>query len=316
MSSTDNKPLVSIGLPVYNGEDHLRQTLDLLLAQDYEDFELIISDNASEDDTRQICLEYASKDSRVQYHRNATNIGITGNFNRVFELSSGELFMWASHDDVWEPNFVSSCAKLLRRHRSAVLCYPRAKCIGPDGELRKNRVPAFDTRGLDLFSRLHAVMWGGPAFPIYGLIRKTALERTHLWREILGTEYMLRVELALLGTFALVPATLFQKRLVNDQPPSRSYEDPLEQAEARGRELEMVDEFMKKINKPVTTKWSALRWFGQMVYGHAQIVNKHVPGYGGKALLIPSVVLCTLVKYHRLLKLLLELSEHKQRGKG
>ncbi|CAN5653109.1 hypothetical protein BH20ACT11_BH20ACT11_00290 [soil metagenome] len=165
-------------------------------------------------------------------------------------------------------------------------------------------------------SRFHAVMWRGPSSPVYGLIRKTALKRTHLWREILGTEYMLQVELALPGVFIHAPATLFYKRLAGGQSPSNSYDDPLERAKARGKELELVDGFMKKINKPVTTKWSALRWYGQMVYGHAQVVNKHIPGYAGKAFLIPSVVVCTLVRYRRLLKLLLELGKHKQRSKG
>lgn len=139
-------------------------------------------------------------------------------------------------------------------------------------------------------------MRGGPCFPVYGLIRKTALKRTHLWRDILGAEYMFQVELALLGVFIQAPATLFYKRLAGGQSPSNSYDEPLERAKARGKELELVDGFMKKINKPVTTKWSALRWYGQMVYGHAQVVNKHIPGYAGKAFLIPSVVVCTLVR--------------------
>ena len=79
-----NKPLVSIGLPVYNGENYVRQALDSLLAQDYESFELIVSDNASTDATQQICLEYASQDSRIRYHRNEVNIGLYNNFTRVF----------------------------------------------------------------------------------------------------------------------------------------------------------------------------------------------------------------------------------------
>ena len=80
-SAKQNRPLVSIGLPVYNEAEHLAQALDSLLGQDYENIEVIISDNASTDGTPQICADYAGKDGRVRYHRNETNIGGINNFN-------------------------------------------------------------------------------------------------------------------------------------------------------------------------------------------------------------------------------------------
>ncbi|HEY9297142.1 MAG TPA: glycosyltransferase, partial [Phormidium sp.] len=81
-----NKPLVSIGMPVYNGDRYLRLALDSLLAQDYENFDLIISDNASTDKTQEICLEYAAKDSRIRYYRNQVNVGASENFKVVVDL--------------------------------------------------------------------------------------------------------------------------------------------------------------------------------------------------------------------------------------
>lgn len=117
----DRKSLVSIGMPVYNGERYIVEALDSLLAQDYENFELIISDNASTDRTQGICLEYTSRDKRIRYYRNETNMGALWNFNRVFELSSGEYFMWASHDDLWRPHFISELVGLLEATPSAVL---------------------------------------------------------------------------------------------------------------------------------------------------------------------------------------------------
>src|ERR1700737_2789384 len=92
-------PRVSIGLPVYNGERYLRFAIDSLLEQDYINFELIISDNASTDATQAICQEFADKDPRVRYYRNQTNLGASGNYDRVFELARGDLFKWAAHDD-------------------------------------------------------------------------------------------------------------------------------------------------------------------------------------------------------------------------
>lgn len=294
---TDNKPLVSIGMPVYNGENYIRQALDSLLAQDYPHFELIISDNASTDATQQICREYASIDPRIRYYRNGVNLGMDKNFNRVFELSSGEYFMWAAHDDIWEQNFISRCAKVLRGNPSVVLCYPQAKLIGSNGEVVEYSFPSFDTRGsgMDLMSRFHVHIWGitNPN-PIYGLIRSTALKRTRLFRGVFGSDLVLLTELSLLGAFAHIPALLFYLRLAR-------YDDWLDHLEAT----------TKKIDKPVTSKWSALYWFWQMVYGRVQAVNTHVPGYRARVVLISSVVFCTLIKHRWLLKSLLDLSRQK-----
>src|SRR3989442_12666378 len=92
-SMGSHRATMSIGLPVYNGDKYLRLALDSLLAQDYENFELIICDNASEDVSADICAQYARQDPRIRFHRNKTNIGAARNFNRVFQLSSGKYFM-------------------------------------------------------------------------------------------------------------------------------------------------------------------------------------------------------------------------------
>src|ERR1041385_3327059 len=106
-------PKVSVGLPVYNAENYLDDTLRNLLSQSYRDFELIISDNASTDTTEEICRDYAAKDQRIMYQRNNCNMGIAWNHNRVFHLSSGEFFMWAAHDDVRTTDYISQCVAAL-----------------------------------------------------------------------------------------------------------------------------------------------------------------------------------------------------------
>lgn len=103
--NSQNK-LVSIGMPVYNGQRFLRRALDSLLAQDYKNFELIISDNASIDETRKICEEYLKKDKRITYIRQKENIGILKNFLFVLKRAKGEYFMWAAYDDWWDPAFI------------------------------------------------------------------------------------------------------------------------------------------------------------------------------------------------------------------
>lgn len=110
---------VSIGLPVYNGEAFVRETVELL--QTYEDFELIICDNASIDSTPEICRTYAVRDCRVRYHRNERNGGAARNVNRTFELSRSEYHKRAAYGDVCAPEFPETCMDALDRNASAVV---------------------------------------------------------------------------------------------------------------------------------------------------------------------------------------------------
>ncbi|ADR19063.1 glycosyltransferase family 2 protein [Calditerrivibrio nitroreducens] len=100
------KPQVSIGMPVYNGAKFISEALDSLLAQTFTDFELIISDNASTDETEAICREYAAKDKRIRYIRQRENLGAAANFKYVLDQAEGEYFMWAAADDVWDKKWI------------------------------------------------------------------------------------------------------------------------------------------------------------------------------------------------------------------
>lgn len=113
-------PRVSIGLPVFNGERHLKNTLDALLKQTFTDFELIISDNASSDETKEICEKYAKKESRIQYIRQSENIGATKNFKFVLDRAVGEYFMWAAADDIRSPDFIELNYKFLSKNSEYV----------------------------------------------------------------------------------------------------------------------------------------------------------------------------------------------------
>jgi len=112
-------PMVSIGMPVYNGEKYIREALDSLLSQTFTDFELIISDNCSTDSTPEICKEYASKDQRIKYIKQTSNIGASANFEYVFNSSKGQYFMWAAHDDRWRRD----CLEMLVNALSADSTY-------------------------------------------------------------------------------------------------------------------------------------------------------------------------------------------------
>ena len=102
-------PLVSIGFPVYNAEGTIGHALDSILSQEFKDFEIIISDNASTDDTRMVCERYAKKDNRIRYYRNEKNIGVSPNHNRAFELARGKYFCWIGDDVVFLPGMLGRC---------------------------------------------------------------------------------------------------------------------------------------------------------------------------------------------------------------
>ena len=104
-------PRLSVGLPVYNGENFLAESLEAMLGQSYQDFELIISDNASTDGTGDICRRYARQDSRVRYIRQPLNIGLARNHNCLVAEARGELFKWASHDDLYARDLLERCVE-------------------------------------------------------------------------------------------------------------------------------------------------------------------------------------------------------------
>lgn len=134
---TTHIPRVTIGLPVYNGRNYLAQTMESLLAQTYTDFELVICDNASTDDTEAICRAFAARDERVRYFRNEENIGASANYNRVFELGRGMYFKWAAHDDLLAPAYLERCVEVLDQNPDVVLAYTQAKAIDGKGGIVK-----------------------------------------------------------------------------------------------------------------------------------------------------------------------------------
>lgn len=214
---SNNKPRVSIGLPVYNGERFLKEALDSLLAQTYTDFELIISDNASTDQTESICRTYEASDRRIHYYRNKENVGAAQNFNRVFELSSGEYFKWATADDVCSPELVARCLSVLDTTSTAVLACAKTGFIDETGTLFDRSDPGWDLRNDAAHERLRYVIYAGHLVnPHYGLVRTPALSKTRLIRNYSGGDYCVLGELSLLGKFFEIPECLFFRRFQPD----------------------------------------------------------------------------------------------------
>lgn len=208
-------PRVSIGLPVYNGENFLARTLESLFGQTYAGFELIISDNASTDGTREICEAWAARDDRLRYVRNETNRGAAWNFNNVFALSRGEYFKWAAHDDLCAPEFLACCIEVLDRDPQMVLCFSRVVEIDAQGrtvkkrdyiELPNLRSPKAYERFRDIVANRHHCE------AVFGLIRSGVLRQTPLIGNYMAADRVLLAVLATFGGFHELPEYLFYQR--------------------------------------------------------------------------------------------------------
>ncbi len=212
---SDEDVQVSIGLPVYNGEDYLAETLDSLLGQTYPRFELIVCDNASSDGTEAICRERAERDPRLRYHRWPENLGAAENYNACVRLARGRYFRWAAHDDLLTPDCLERCVEALEAAPpDVILCYPRTVLIDEHGaELRDHpdRMALMESAAHQRLAHF-ARVWG-MCNPIFGLMRREVLERTGLIRPYISSDVVLLAELSMLGRFQEVPVRGFLRRI-------------------------------------------------------------------------------------------------------
>jgi glycosyltransferase involved in cell wall biosynthesis len=204
---------VSIGMPVYNGQALVGAAIESLLRQTFKDFELIISDNGSTDNTGEICRQYASRDARVRYYRREQNQGATWNFNQVFHLSKSQYFKWAAHDDLCAPQFIERCVEVLDRDPKVVLCYPKTVDIDEHGNHLEDYYDGFDLRSEKPEDRLlQCLIFSSRCNPVFGLIRAPVLATTPLMGNFMANDYIILAQLALRGQFYEIPERLFFHR--------------------------------------------------------------------------------------------------------
>lgn len=209
-------PLVSIGLPVRNGARFLAETAESVLAQDHERLELIISDNASDDGTEEVCRELARSDRRVRYHRQRRNIGLLNNFNEVQRLTRGKFFKWIGDDDWLAPGYLSRCLAVLAEDPRLILVTTQQLYVSPDGMSRtlpycrtELRSPQPDVRFaemLRLLTESHLLL-----DPLYGLMRLPVVRRIPR-RNMLREDETFAAMLALAGPFGHVSEILARRR--------------------------------------------------------------------------------------------------------
>jgi glycosyltransferase involved in cell wall biosynthesis len=213
-------PRVSLAMPVYNGENFIREAIEAILAQDFADFELIVTDNASSDATEDICRGYAAKDDRVRYFRNSRNLGAAPNYNRGYELARGTFLKWCPHDDYISRDFLSLCVAQLEARPDAALAFGYTQSV--DHLSQPFHWPMRETGTIDdsdpavRFYRM--ITEAATNFPVFGLYRTELLRRTSLHRSYYGSDRALTAEVALLGPCLMVRDAIFYNR----EHPNRS----------------------------------------------------------------------------------------------
>jgi glycosyltransferase involved in cell wall biosynthesis len=215
MSDRSETPLVSLGVPVFNGEQFLVECLDGLVAQDYTDIEIIVSDNGSTDATQEIVRDFCSRDERIVYERHEENRGAAWNYNNCVHRSRGAYFSWTAHDDVRPPKFVSASIEGFRSvGGDAASVYGTSDFIDETGALIGPDEDELHVRSSRPHVRLAAALASvNFAAPVFGLLARDVLDRTRLIDSFAASDYVLICELAMLGPIVQIEEMTLGRRL-------------------------------------------------------------------------------------------------------
>ena len=205
-------PRLTIGLPVYNGENYLAESIESLLGQTYEDFELIISDNASTDGTPDICSDFRKRDSRIRYFRQQHNIGLSPNHNFTVAKARGELFKWAAHDDLYGRDLLRLCVEALDTHQDVILAHCWTARIDDTGKVVKAERYPLKTASPSAPARFRSTLFGNGGDDDGGVIRADVLRRIKPYGSFYHADRTAVSELVLYGKFYQVPQWLFYRR--------------------------------------------------------------------------------------------------------
>lgn len=205
---------VSIGIPVHNGEKWIKDTLNSILSQTHTNIEVIISDNASTDNTEAVCRGFSERDARVRYYRNEKNIGVANNFNAVFYHSTGDYFKWSSVSDIIKPDFIEMCLDKFAIDSSLVLVCPGTVLFNEKDGTEEKYDDKLDVSSDSPVERFVHYLENVKLNNIMnGLIKTEALKKTGVFKNFLGADVNMIAELSLYGKLIFLPEYLFFRRM-------------------------------------------------------------------------------------------------------
>jgi glycosyltransferase involved in cell wall biosynthesis len=260
MRNMSAAPRLTVGLPVYNGENYVAEALDALLGQTYRDFELIISDNASTDGTADICREYARRDPRVRYVRQRRNIGAAPNHNFVVQQARGELFKWGSNDDLYARDLIQRCVTALDEHPDMLLAHSWTAIIDSAGDVVKAVEYPLASNSPRAPERFRSMLFESGGDDIYGVIRTRDLRAAAPLGSHHHADRTLVTELVLRGPFYQVPDWLYYRR---DHPAQAERANPT----MRKRCSNLDPRRASRLRNP------AARLYGEYLWGYVAAIR-------------------------------------------
>jgi glycosyltransferase involved in cell wall biosynthesis len=254
-------PRLTVGLPVYNGEKFVAESIEALLGQSFTDFELIISDNASTDGTGDICRRYEKEDPRVRYFLQQKNVGLAPNHNFVAEQARGELFKWASNDDLYARDLLESCIEALDRCPDVVLAHSWTAKVDGSGAVIKALEYPLNTASRRAPERFRSLLFVSGGDDDYGVVRTEVLRRTAMKESYHHADRTIIAELSLYGRFYQVPDWLYFRR---------EHADRAERAHPsmRGRCANMDPRRADRLRHP------AVRLYGEYIWAYVKAIHR------------------------------------------
>lgn len=250
-------PKITVGMPVYNGEKFLEESIRSVLAQTYDDFVFLIADNGSTDRSTEICADYAAQDNRIRYWRNDRNIGAAANYNALFHNAETPYFRWSNADDLLDPRLHEMCLKSIEEDPDAVLTAGTTRFIDADG----NKLELYDDN-LEILDNLASERLRtffnnvGLTNVIYGLMRTEALRKTDLMGDgtIPAADKIMMGQLTMQGKFRRIDEVLFFRRLHEDSSSAdRTSDDFQENFWSAGNR-----KFRKPALRRITAYWRSI----------------------------------------------------------
>lgn len=305
-------PKITIGLPVYNGENYLAETIESVLSQTFEDFVLFISDDASTDATAGICRRYAQRDSRIEYIRRAVNRGGPANFAFVVTANESQYFKFQAHDDPLLPKFLETCVEVLDAQPEIVMAAPAFQLIDDDGKRLPYDAAAGclidragnpwplgednkDLQSADTVERFRAVVEDTTVVAEqFGVMRQKLLQ-VPTQANYLGSDKPYLAKLALRGRFWLGSEVLWMRRLHSAGFSMAAAKDAKYRFQWFGQQSSnillhkarfTVDYLgaVLEADLSVAERWECLKIIAHRAAGRAQLVARH----GSQGMYVPN----------------------------
>lgn len=253
-----DRPKVSVGIPTFNRAQTLRTTIEAVLAQTYSDFELVICDDASTDETAEVVASY--RDRRIRYIRNPKNLGLYQNLNRCIELSRGEFVaIYHDHDD-YLPTIVEESVKVLDAHPNVGFVHTGIRSKNSHGEIICTFVGDWpDVAAGRAFAEEIVHRWDSVVCGAVAMVRKSLYDEVGYFDPLLGSgaDIDMWVRLALLADVGYVktPQAVLTMRQSGDTYATFKWSDLVGHFRLIERNLQRVYG-----NSPRRHKWHRARY--------------------------------------------------------